>query len=864
MSPPDEPFRVSVFPQDSTVRDRVIELLKGVRPESTHVYEGVVDGWADQACLDQLHEMGVSVVVPRATAAPSMEPTPAQAQAGVEAAAPATGGAPADGAGVGVDAREATAPAAAEEPLVLRRSKWLEPNLRETLQWLSTTVPAGETLPEDVMQVYLREAIRQEWRDALAQQGEIRSEITPTVVEMRIAADKMAAVSALPYVQSIRRAGIATTVTPALLDALQGAREAATEAVDAADAALAPVDFGLAGAAPEPEPPPAETFDVVLHTSDTMAEVKAVLAERNDVEVVGESATTLRFRAPVDPVLVARLGKVSGVKSLSTYTAPVLFCDHVRTLLGIQFQNGNAGGVATLEWDGTGQVVGIVDSGVDGEHPGLVGQVQEAFAVPGALAEDRVGHGTHVASIIAGTGKYRVANGAGAEEVKEGPVRGIAPGARLVCLGIVDEHGTLRIDAFVDLGDLLKLAVEKGAKILNLSWGSPVGGSYDHGSESVDRFVYEHPDVLVVIAAGNFGEWDTGRGDLRFNTVAAPASAKNVLTVGASATDRAEDTFGGEQRLFNRPWSEVRKSRFAGPPPLDRAAAGDPDLPAAISSRGPTDHDSCKPDVMAPGTYILAARAKGIPDKSYEKPCDEYGGHYAYMTGSSMSAPAVAGAAAVLRQYLVSARGVANPSAALLKAVIIASARRMKSVIPEALADKIGFPDFDQGFGRVDLSTILSPTAGRKLAFTDVPNDSPGALQSRAEVGAVNKALCAYRVRTAADATGPLRVVLAWTDFPGNQVQNNLQLEVRGAGGVWIGNQEHNYRKDPLFDDVGPNGFAFDKRNTVELVHLEEPAADTEYQIRVLAQNTSHPTQGYALCVVGALVDDALTEQPSE
>jgi serine protease AprX len=444
--------------------------------------------------------------------------------------------------------------------------------------------------------------------------------------------------------------------------------------------------------------------------------------------------------------------------------------------------------------------------------------------------------------------------------VKEGPVRGIAPGARLVCVGIADEHGALKIDSFVDYGDLLKLAVEKGAKILNLSWGSAVGGSYDHGSESVDRFVYEHPDVLVVIAAGNFGEWDKDRGDLRFNTVAAPASAKNVLTVGASATDRAEDTFGGQPRQFNRPWSEVRKKRFAGPPPLDRAAAGDPDLPAAISSRGPTDHDSCKPDVMAPGTYILAARAKGIPDTSYEKPCDEYGGHYAYMTGSSMSAPAVAGAAAVLRQYLVSARGVANPSAALLKAVIIASARRMKSVIPEALAGRIGFPDFDQGFGRVDLSTILSPAAGRKLAFVDVPNDSPGALQSRAPLGAVNKALCPYRVRTAPGATGPLRVVLAWTDYPGNQVQNNLQLEVRGPEGVWIGNQEHSYRKDPLFDDVGPNGMAFDKRNTVELVHLDQPTADAEYQIRVLAQNTSHPTQGYALCVVGGLVGDTLAE----
>jgi hypothetical protein len=56
---------------------------------------------------------------------------------------------------------------------------------------------------------------------------------------------------------------------------------------------------------------------------------------------------------------------------------------------------------------------------------------------------------------------------------------------------------------------------------------------------------------------------------------------------------------------------------------------------------------------------------------------------------------------------------------------------------------------------------------------------------------------------------------------------------------------------------------AFDKRNTVELVHLDQPGADAEYQIRVLAQNTSHPTQGYALCVVGGLVDDKLAEEGS-
>jgi hypothetical protein len=63
--------------------------------------------------------------------------------------------------------------------------------------------------------------------------------------------------------------------------------------------------------------------------------------------------------------------------------------------------------------------------------------------------------------------------------------------------------------------------------------------------------------------------------------------------------------------------------------------------------------------------------------------------------------------AAVLRQYLTKKVGVVNPSAALMKSILIASSRRLAPMSPMAATDQIGYPDFDQRFGRIDLSNVL-------------------------------------------------------------------------------------------------------------------------------------------------------------
>src|SRR6185312_5200890 len=130
----------------------------------------------------------------------------------------------------------------------------------------------------------------------------------------------------------------------------------------------------------------------------------------------------------------------------------------------------------------------------------------------------------------------------------------------------------------LDLGELLGEVVEKGAKIINLSWGTPLGSSYESGSLSVDTFAAEHPEVLVVVAAGNSGRAPNGY--VKLKSVETPATAKNVLTVGACASDRPG---------IKETWSQRSQDRFPKAPTGAGPVAGNPDLTAAMSSRGPSD-----------------------------------------------------------------------------------------------------------------------------------------------------------------------------------------------------------------------------------------------------------------------------------
>ncbi len=201
---------------------------------------------------------------------------------------------------------------------------------------------------------------------------------------------------------------------------------------------------------------------------------------------------------------------------------------------------------------GAGVTVAVLDTGVKADHPDLAGKIVEAVDFTGTLpdASDDVGHGTHVAGIIAGTG---AASG--------GRYRGIAPDASLIVGKVCIPRGCTASAIIAGM----EWAAAR-ARIVSMSLGS-TGGSdgTDPLSQAANNLSAQH-GTLFVAAAGNAGG---------SQTVSAPAAASAALAVASL------DKTGGT---------------------------------SAFSSRGPRVGDyAVKPDIAAPGRNIVAARAKGTP-----------------------------------------------------------------------------------------------------------------------------------------------------------------------------------------------------------------------------------------------------------
>ncbi|MFE7439657.1 S8 family serine peptidase [Streptomyces chartreusis] len=234
--------------------------------------------------------------------------------------------------------------------------------------------------------------------------------------------------------------------------------------------------------------------------------------------------------------------------------------------------------------------VAVLDTGADQSHPDLAGRISEARDFSGSSGTgDAFGHGTHVASIIGGSGTAST-GGTG----KGG--KGVAPAADLLVGKVLgdDGYGT---ESQVIAG--MEWAAGTGAKVVNMSLGSdsPSDGT-DPMSLALNELT-ERTGTLFVVAAGNNGIH--GR-----NTVGSPGVADAALTVGA----------------------------------VDRTGAL-----ASFSSRGPRiGDDAVKPDLTAPGVGIVAARAAGTTMG------DAVDTQHVSASGTSMATPHVAGAAALLAQ----------------------------------------------------------------------------------------------------------------------------------------------------------------------------------------------------------------------
>ena len=484
-------------------------------------------------------------------------------------------------------------------------------------------------------------------------------------------------------------------------------------------------------------------------------------------------------------------------------------------------------------FNGTGQIVAVADTGLDigvinsSMHPDLVDRTIAIVDFTDYGPDDDTSHGTHVAGIIAGTGA-----------ASDGNITGIAPGAMIYFQAVADDS-----EAFVGVSPLYPVfqdAYDQGARIHSDSWGYDTN-DYTTDSRAVDRFVNDNPDMVVVISAGNSGTDANDDGIVDRRSVISPGNSKNGITVGASESLRSEGGYA------NDTWHDDWPDDFGTNPIRDDKTSDDIEGMAAFSSRGMASDGRMKPDIVAPGTNIVAARSQA----SSEELWGVYDADYLYSGGTSMSAPVVSGAVAILREYL-EWRTTYVP-AALVKGILIATADDMAGQYGIGGAvDPI--PNVHEGWGRMNLTRALDPE--RVLFVANGPSLTTGQTQE-------------YRVANI--GTDQLRFTLTWSDEPASALAsvaliNDLDLSIIAPDGrEYKGNifdDGHSVTGDLNADpDWDTDGDGFDDRNNVECVYFDSPDVGW-YTIRINASDVA-TGQDFSLVLYGETGPDFAIEDIS-
>jgi len=337
--------------------------------------------------------------------------------------------------------------------------------------------------------------------------------------------------------------------------------------------------------------------------------------------------------------------------------------------------------------------------------------------------------------------------------------------------------------SFTQAGILQRLNLHhsQGARIHTNSWGNDATTSYDSLCRGFDSFLYDNEDDIVTLAVTN--------GSVLRN----PENAKNLLAVGGS---------------------------FDSPNQSSHCTGG----------VGPTTDSRRKPEIYAPGCNIRSAVPSSCSTGS--------------LSGTSMATPAIAGAAALTRQYYMNgyypsgaptAGDQFTPSGALLKATLLNGAVDMTGVA--------GYPSNLEGWGRLlaDNSLYFTGDARRLVVLRDLRNASGLATgESHSYSLIVNS------------SSERMNVTLVFTDPPasastggGPAAVNDLDLQVTVSNPFAL-----TYKGNVFSGGVSTAGGTADSRNNVEQVQIASPSPQI-WTVTVSAAAVNVGLQGYALVVSG-------------
>jgi hypothetical protein len=405
----------------------------------------------------------------------------------------------------------------------------------------------------------------------------------------------------------------------------------------------------------------------------------------------------------------------------------------------------------------------------------------------GADASEGQYHGSHVAGTVCGNDS--VTGGSSYYD-------GMAKDARFYFVDVTNGTNFVLPTDFTALWDTVYLGRGLPDSLRPIKqhsgswrWGN-YSGTYLIQDASTDAYCWTHKDFMNIFAAGNEGPGS--------KTIGNPSLAKNVLTTGA--TERATSS----------------------------------NVIASFSSRGPTQDNRIKPNVMAPGVGIWSSTSTGT--NSYDS-----------MSGTSMATPTANGTVGLLRCYLqegyyptgspVQGNRISYISSALLRSMAMASA--------DPNVGSYTVPSYDIGWGRIDADSVLYFTGDtRKLIIAD---DTAGIAtgQYKEQHFHVSSAM-------------PLRVCLAWTDTAAAPnanptLVNDLDLTLTSpTATVYRGNKYTSGQSTP-----NPTGR--DSINAEECARVNAPDTGL-WTIRVSAHNVvTARKQAFAWTVTGA-VDPVVIE----